>query len=871
MKRPHLSPSPILTLCLFLASCGGGHSGSGSSLKRPDVPGVFQDRSTFKLQPGIQYLQASEQLHWDWDQHKLTVGKPLPSHNFDQGSILVGDDSAPFAARVTKVLVFGSPRVLQVEALSLSQMIQSGDVDFRLTPDWRRANPAPSPAGGPKILPDGTIAFEDFTLADLAIDSEGKVAPNNSTLLGAPFYQKQQGLERLKTDQIRNGHIRITLTKGLLRIVPTGDYQLKGLSSPSDAVAKVSFAMTVLYRFQIRMEVSGPMELAFRDELLQPLSLPIPLAKLKTKLKLEVPLSLHFKSSSRTKTTFLYGRERELRVTLEFNSKQTQNPFNAQSSLLSFSEVKDIKWDERGKVFGEWSISPQLQLSFYQQQGPYLSFDFFARNQAGIPWSQDPNDIVIGFSGKGGLELGDRLTRPFLGLKQMDSPQLFAEFKGFDLLGPKGNPPPNSPPSALSFGEFVPREGKLLRLQAQDRDGDPLLFQIQDQPSDGVLSILDKHSGILRYTPKDSFQGEDVFTYSVFDGKTQSDPVPVLLTATDNSAPEPAFSYSSKAREVRVDATRSKDAETPSSELLVRWDWTNDGIWDTEWLQAKVTSHRYPSTGSYVIRLEVRDSDLLSSTLTQPVIVGSKFTGSGTIINSLGMRLNLIPAGTFWMGSLSSEPMRDPKNEKRHKVTLTQPFYMGQTEVTQGQWFALMGTRPWKGKRNIKEGSDYAASFISWEDGLAFCKALTKKEGITYRLPTEAEWERACRAGTQTIFSYGDDDEIQTGLRAHAWYFRNAWDRLGMYGNPRRVAKKAPNPWGLYDLYGNVYEPCSDFFAPYSGDAQTDPKGPPTGKNRVYRGGYIASRWFFCRSASRVGFVSTGSFTAGLRVVRSVR
>ena len=863
---------PLFLLPLLFTACSGGSSSPGGNLKRPDLPGNFQNRSTYLLQPGIQYLQASEQPIWDWTQHELSVAKPLPSRNFDVGTLLVGDDAAPFSARITAVLSSTPPLRFKVEALDLHQMLSTGDIDFRFTPDWRKASQAPAPSGGSQILPDGTIAFDNYILADLSIDGEGKIAPDNSILLNSPYFQKQRKLERIQTQQIRNGHIRITLTKGLLRIAPTGEYRFQKLATPWDARAQVSFALTLLYRFQIQLDTSGPMELALKDELLKPLRVSIPLTGLKARLELRVPLDLAFKSSSKTKTRFLFGRERELRVNLDFDPSRTGEPFRKQSSLLAFSELKDIQWDEKGKVSGAWSISPHCQLSFFEQRGPYLAFDLFARNQVGIPWGPDPNDLVIGFSGRSGIELGSSLTPPFLGIKQMDSPQLFAEMKGFDLLGPRGNPPPNTPPQALDFQALVPGGGGVLKLKGQDLNGDPLLYKILRQPDGGILSILDNHQGSLVYTPKDSFLGGDSFRYSVFDGKQQSEPAEVQIIVQKGSAPQPNFFYSSKAREIRVDATTSKDAETPSDRLLVRWDWTNDGTWDTEWLDVKEAIHVYPSPGSYVVKLQVMDSDRMTSSLTQTVLIGTQFTGSKTIVNSLGMTLRLIPAGTFWMGSFSTEPGRDPKNEERHKVTLTQPFYIGETEVTQAQWTSLMGTQPWKGKRHSKEGPTYPACYISWEDAVAFCEALSKKEGVLYRLPTEAEWERACRAGTNTIYSFGDDDQIHTGLRSHAWFFRNAWDRLGGYGNPHMVAKKTPNPWGLFDIHGNVSEPCSDYFGPYPKGPQTDPKGPAKGKYRVYRGGDILSLASACRSASRAPWSSNYRyFRLGLRVVRVAR
>ena len=124
-----------------------------------------------------------------------------------------------------------------------------------------------------------------------------------------------------------------------------------------------------------------------------------------------------------------------------------------------------------------------------------------------------------------------------------------------------------------------------------------------------------------------------------------------------------------------------------------------------------------------------------------------------SITNTLDMMFNKIPAGTFTMGSPETEEGRQD-DEHQHQVTITKPFYMQTMEVTQGQWKAVMGTDPWKGKSVVKEGPDYPAVYVSWDDAVAYCKILSEKEGKTYRLPTEAEWEYACRAGTQTRWSF---------------------------------------------------------------------------------------------------------------------
>jgi len=244
------------------------------------------------------------------------------------------------------------------------------------------------------------------------------------------------------------------------------------------------------------------------------------------------------------------------------------------------------------------------------------------------------------------------------------------------------------------------------------------------------------------------------------------------------------------------------------------------------------------------------------------------------ITNTIGMTLKEIPAGTFIMGSPADETGRT-EDEDLHKVTITKPFYMQTTEVTQGQWMAVMGTEPWKSEGFVKEGSNYAASYVSWDDAVAYCKQLSEKEGKIYRLPTEAEWEYACRAGTQTAWSFGDDEKV---LGDYAWYPENAYDIDEMYAH--QVGLKEPNGFGLHDMHGNVWEWCHDLGGPYGELPEKDPcRDDSEGLLRVYRGGsWIredgdtrSESMYRSRSANRWGHGPFHcGYNAGFRVVREL-
>jgi formylglycine-generating enzyme required for sulfatase activity len=214
------------------------------------------------------------------------------------------------------------------------------------------------------------------------------------------------------------------------------------------------------------------------------------------------------------------------------------------------------------------------------------------------------------------------------------------------------------------------------------------------------------------------------------------------------------------------------------------------------------------------------------------------------------MKLVLIPAGKFMMGE--GVQVFTP-----HEVTISKPFYMGVTEVTQAQYQAIMGMNP----SDVK-GATNPVEMVSWNDATEFCKKLSEKTRQAVRLPTEAEWEYACRAGTKTAFCFGDAD---TGLGDYAWYDGNS----GSKTHP--VGQKKPNAWGLYDMHGNVWEWCADWYADYPKGAVTDPQGPTSGASRVLRGGSWNFDPALCRSATRHIYtpdIPCGIF--GFRVVVSV-
>jgi formylglycine-generating enzyme required for sulfatase activity len=194
--------------------------------------------------------------------------------------------------------------------------------------------------------------------------------------------------------------------------------------------------------------------------------------------------------------------------------------------------------------------------------------------------------------------------------------------------------------------------------------------------------------------------------------------------------------------------------------------------------------------------------------------------------NSLGIRLVLLQAGGFTQGSPRDEPGHEGGESPERRVVLTRAFWIGVHQVTQEQYAEAMGENP-----SRFSGARHPVEMVSWDDAAAFCRRLSEGEGVDYRLPTEAEWEYACRAGSATAYCFGDDparlDEF-------------AWHRANSGGRPHEVGLKLPSAWGLYDVHGNVWEWCLDAYAGYDPGVREDPMGPREGKLRIVRGG----SWF---------------------------
>jgi len=252
----------------------------------------------------------------------------------------------------------------------------------------------------------------------------------------------------------------------------------------------------------------------------------------------------------------------------------------------------------------------------------------------------------------------------------------------------------------------------------------------------------------------------------------------------------------------------------------------------------------------------------------EPPAPGKNITVS--LSDMVDLDLNWIEPGTFMMGSPTDELGRYD-DETQHQVILTQGYWLGKYEVTQAQYEAVMGTNP-----SDFKGADLPVEQVSWNDAVKFCEWLTAQEraagrlpeGYEYTLPTEAQWEYACRAGTTTALNSGknlSNSSKCSEMDEVGWYKYNSDETT------HPVGQKLPNAWGLYDMHGNVWEWCLDWYGAYPTSSVTDPKGPSTGSRRVVRGGSWYNLAGSCRSANRGnGIPSDISYSRGFRVALSL-
>ena len=428
----------------------------------------------------------------------------------------------------------------------------------------------------------------------------------------------------------------------------------------------------------------------------------------------------------------------------------------------------------------------------------------------------------------------------------------------------------NSAPAAIAGSDQTVTSGDSVNLSGSGSDNDGTIANYDwSQVSGTIVSITGAASASANFTaPSISSNEALTFTLTVTDddGDTGSDDI--VITVEPNVVPNvsPTANAGTDQPVISGDTVNLSGSGSDTDGTITVYQWTQLSgatvtISGDTGQSPSFTAPTVSAIEVLTFRLTVTDNDGDSSNDT--VLITVSPSGLQTFTNSLGMSFKQLPSGTFTMGSPETELSR-LANETQHQVTLSESFYMQTTEVTQGQWVAVMGSNP--SEFSIC-GNDCPVETVPISDIEQFILTLNNYGEGVYSLPTEAQWEYACRAGTETAFANG---EITTAMGFDPNLEQISWYRENSGGTPQPVAQKNPNDWGLYDMHGNVYEWTSDWYASeYGGDA-IDPTGPLSGTNRVVRGGGWAQYPESMRCAARVNSTPSGLLGGGLgfRLIR---
>ncbi|NGZ07574.1 MAG: SUMF1/EgtB/PvdO family nonheme iron enzyme [Magnetococcales bacterium] len=380
-------------------------------------------------------------------------------------------------------------------------------------------------------------------------------------------------------------------------------------------------------------------------------------------------------------------------------------------------------------------------------------------------------------------------------------------------------------------------------LTATDADRNPLTYRVVGNPAKGQVN-LNASTGAFTYTPNSGATGTDTFTFRANDGRVDSNLATVTVTFLKNNHDPVASAGTLTVNRDTAGTGTLQATDADAGDALIYRIVANGTKGTVTITNASTGEYRYTpnsgATGTDTFTFKANDGTDDSNVATMAVTI--REGPAQEITNSLGMTFKLIPAGTFTMGATARDVSASSWYSgatPQHQVTISRAFYMQTTEITQGQWRAVMGNSP---SHFSSCGDTCPVETVSWNDLQTFITTLNARNDGTYRLPTEAEWEYAARAGTTTAYSFGDSE---SSLGNHGWSYNNSSD----WTHP--VAQKLPNPWGLYDMHGNVWEWVQDWYRSFASISVTDPQGPSSGSVRVVRGGSGTNNPVFLRSAGR--------------------
>ena len=544
------------------------------------------------------------------------------------GDVIIGDETTRFAKKVTAVDTVKGDTVLTVENATLEDILaQNGAFSFKVTPDWSASRVARGSRGvlqkpfddyfttppDSRALDEGDIDgqgwinLSNVSVLDLMINADRTIDWHNSTIMGESVDPHNLS-DSVHEGQFAEGHITVDILSGVLLVTPTFDLAY-GLNF-GRPWAEGAMDARIVVELEVRFAVTGQAAFHISGALMPTLSVPVTIPTpagipIHLDIELEVPAGVKLEAGAGASVTVHQRSEYTVHADIGYTLAGGLS-LPAPTTDKTYG-VTEITPKLSGYISAEVYLEPTVKVKLYGIVGPYFWVHPYLRGEVFYPLEYTRDELFLGINGGLGLELDTSV----FGSYDVKSGPLFDFYLSWDLLGPEDAGTVNTPPTAADQVVDVSnaaRGGARLTLTGADADGDTLRYSLASYPTHGNLSSLNPTTGTATYYPYSGYAGTDSFTFTVSDGTDRSDPATATLTVTSAQPPTARFTANADGLTVFLDASGSTDDADVAAGLQVRWDFENDGCWDSGWSTTKTAGYEYAAPGAVVARCQVRDT-----------------------------------------------------------------------------------------------------------------------------------------------------------------------------------------------------------------------------------------------------------------------
>ncbi|MBT6182941.1 hypothetical protein HN876_02585 [archaeon] len=703
----------ITILALFtFASCGGGGGDStpppppddelDTSFLDLDDPGTYEIDTNTQRKATVFDVRVFEGI--TFDQEAMTVTLQNPQHNYLVGDVFLFEvEGNQVGLTVTNATPAGQAMLYEVDPSQPNDLLDPGYLNFRVTPDWRDANPPPgaflsSNGNSPIFDENGQFDLAGFEIFEIFVDGSGQIDVLNSSLMGIGLSGNEDQISESDFTSSPGGYFKATVVSGSLRITPTFDFEQDIHLTSFEIYQSVN--AHILYDLEVELEASGQSTIKFEKSFFQRLSFPLPVTP-PMEATFDIPAGFDFESEGESTVRVRYSSEYTHDFTMEYNSASGLLPqFTSERDFISeeqmISEIGELS------IQGTLYLQPEVSVRILKVFGPFVWLKPYIQGVLNIPLQQNEDELFVGIEGGVGLVA----SIPFIWEGSLYSPDILdIPPLSWDLIGPNnGGNGSNTPPTANnSWVDTHQGVSKLVQLQASDLEQSTLFYSIEGLPQNGTLGNLNTLAGEVYYIPEEYFLGVDSFEFSAFDGYEESNIATVTITVTEQG-------------EVSGDLVWAKSAG--GSE--------RDG-------------------GHSVAPLE-DGSSIIIGTIRGTATFGAGEPNETTLVSSGGEINNLFIARYNSDGTLAWAKQEDLSNEGTSEMPL-------QVKALQEGKFAITGM--FRDTAILGAGEPNETTLInSYSEGLSFFIARYNSDGtLAWAKQAQGDWS----AGSSiTSFSNGD-------------------------------------------------------------------------------------------------------------------